>query len=340
MIRKVVIVFVLIILGSSCILAKEEASNLIPIPIIFSSPETGFGFGAMGMYFQEKDDEELQASFGGLYTTKKQANIFLDGKKKIDNVIYNLSLSYQDWVSDFYGIGNKTSLEDRKSYDSKSFKISGDFSKEIISNNYLGAIIRYKNVDLNLDEKINDDIEGSGGVNLTGVGVKYTYDTRDRNMDTKDGHYFEYQAMAYNEDLSHYKCMQNDIDYRFFKELYDGHIIAFQNELNFSSGEVPFQKLNSLGNANLMRGFKGGRYIDENKVSTQLEYRYPIYKKIRGIVFASLGEVYKDFDIDDLKKTYGLGFRYALDKKRGVNLRFDFAFGDETMFYMNLGEAF
>jgi|GEM_PF-2830979 outer membrane protein assembly factor BamA len=339
--KKVLLLITLIILCTSLVWAAEPESKTISVPIIASSPETGVMLGGMAIYLKKEEQEKLKVDLGAMYTQEKQTNIFLVSNKDYNDKKIELVLSYQDWISKYYGIGNNTESVNEEDYDYEGFKVRGGFSKEILDNNYLGIITSYEDYNIGLDKNIVG-IEGTAGVDLLGVGLSYSYDTRDRKMNTRDGQYFNYAVEAYNHDLTDYKFIKHEFDYRAFKEIYKHHVIGFQLMLELNCGEVPFQKLASLGDSRLMRGLLDGRYIDKNKFAAQLEYRYPIYKKFDGIVFASLGEVYnQDFDIDELKESYGLGVRYNLDQEEGINLRLDMAFGDDdTKVYVTLGEAF
>lgn len=45
--------------------------------------------------------------------------------------------------------------------------------------------------------------------------------------------------------------------------------------------------------------------------------------------------------MNSFKPSYGFGFRYLLDRKEGINLRFDFGYGKNSSgFYFTAGEAF
>jgi len=48
-----------------------------------------------------------------------------------------------------------------------------------------------------------------------------------------------------------------------------------------------------------------------------------------------------DFDFENIKPTYGLGFRVKINKKENVNIRADFGLGKDTnAFYLNITESF
>ncbi|NIS08618.1 MAG: BamA/TamA family outer membrane protein, partial [Candidatus Dadabacteria bacterium] len=78
-----------------------------------------------------------------------------------------------------------------------------------------------------------------------------------------------------------------------------------------------------------------------------LEARYPIYKKLGGVVFLDYGNVFPDefdFKIDDIKYAVGTGLRF--DTIVGP-LRVDFGYTlnpepniDRFQFFLSIGHAF
>ena len=99
-----------------------------------------------------------------------------------------------------------------------------------------------------------------------------------------------------------------------------------------------------LFRSDLMRGFRQGMYRENVLLLSQVEYRLPIYKRLKAAVFCSVGDVMNSFDyrIDKLKVAYGAGLRYRLNDAR-VHLRLDFArnnYDDKLQFYITATEAF
>ena len=198
--------------------------------------------------------------------------------------------------------------------------------------------MEYENYNIDLEKP---ELIKSKGTDILGVGLKYKYDTRDRDMNSRKGQYFLYELIDYR-DLDGGNFIKSNIDYKGFKSITENQVIGFQSNLRINNGDVPFQRLESLGDHSLLRGYLGSRYIDKNLFAFQVEYRYPIYKKISGVAFGGMGKVYNDkFTLDEMKSSSGLGIRYNLSKEQGVNLRFDYAVGEDGgEFYINIGEAF
>lgn len=91
-----------------------------------------------------------------------------------------------------------------------------------------------------------------------------------------------------------------------------------------------------------MRGYYGGRYMDCNQITAQLELMQHIYSRIGCVVWVGDGTVFQSFNKMELKHilpNYGLGLR--IEFKHNVNLRVDYGFGKDTAgFVFQFAEAF
>ena len=100
----------------------------------------------------------------------------------------------------------------------------------------------------------------------------------------------------------------------------------------------------SLGGQNLMRGYFAGRFRDRKAVAAQYELRLAVWRRLGGTIFGSLGQVAareEPLAVNRLHYAYGFGLRVLLVRQEGLNLRFDWGFGeDQSGFYFGLGEAF
>lgn len=91
-----------------------------------------------------------------------------------------------------------------------------------------------------------------------------------------------------------------------------------------------------------MRGYYGGRYIDNNMLSAQLELRQHIFDRIGCALWAGGGGVFSSYDNlrwKNILPNYGIGLRVEI--KHNVNARIDYGFGKGTGgFVFAIGEAF
>lgn len=122
------------------------------------------------------------------------------------------------------------------------------------------------------------------------------------------------------------------------------HVLAFNTVANFNSSGVPFIEMAKVGNDDILRGYARNRFRDLNYIASQAEYRFPLWRRVGGVLFAGVGDVFSktsDLQWVLLKYTYGGGLRFAINKAERLNVRFDYGFGrGEQSFYITLTEAF
>jgi outer membrane protein assembly factor BamA len=101
-----------------------------------------------------------------------------------------------------------------------------------------------------------------------------------------------------------------------------GHrVIAARLRSSFDDAKdgnrVPFYLQKSLGGSNDLRGFREFRFRDENQVLLNLEYRWEAWIGLDMAIFGDAGKVFatrKDFTLDGMETSYGLGFRFNTAK--------------------------
>jgi hypothetical protein len=92
-----------------------------------------------------------------------------------------------------------------------------------------------------------------------------------------------------------------------------------------------------------MRGYREGRYRDDVYWTTQAEYRFPLFWRLKGVAFASVGAVGPRLGgalARDVEAAVGLGGRFRFTDD-GVHGRLDLAYSPTGLeLYLSLGEAF
>ena len=182
---------------------------------------------------------------------------------------------------------------------------------------------------------------------ITTVGLTAAYDSRDNQFYPQKGGFSKLVISGARAGiLSNYSYLETTLDIRKYWKIADSQILACQLYYDhiLGQGEVPFQTLGTIGGRDLFRGFRQGMYRDKMTYVLQTEYRFPIYKRLKGSVFASTGDVLntENARITQLKVAFGGGLRYRLNDAR-VHLRLDVAqnnFGDKLQVYITATEAF
>jgi hypothetical protein len=340
------------------VLKKDKSKGLIPLPLLYYTPDTRLAYGAMAVkYFKLRSsaaDTVTRLSYTKLlidYTQNKQLdiwaswNIFTSGEK----YIIKGEARYRNFPDRFYGVGNRTLLDANEfySYDLVTMKILG--LRKIGDRIFAGIdyqITNFYNVRKEPNgQLIKGNIPGSfGGLN-SGVGLVYTIDRRDNVFNSHKGMFLELSSYFYQKFLGSDFIFNNyNVIYNKYFPLKDKHTLAVQFVGNFNTGHTPFYNLSPAGGDEILRGYAKNRYRDLNFMGTQAEYRFPIWWRLGGVTFAGLGDVFdsfKDMNYKYLKFSYGVGLRLNLNKKENVNIRVDYGFGlDSQGFYLSIGEAF
>ncbi|WP_162054327.1 BamA/TamA family outer membrane protein [Pontibacter pamirensis] len=343
--------------------ASESVKGLIPIPVVYYTPDTRLGLGAAVIgYLRLKshtDSTYTRLSTARLladYTLNKQMDqqLLWEVFTREEKYLLRGELRHRVYTDRFYGIGNNTVIADEGKYafNFVSARLGG--LKNIGHRVFVGLdflLTNYYNLSYDsLSEGRESLLQAQqipgykGGLN-SGAGLVFLYDTRDNTAYASSGMLFE--ASFYNFG----KMLGGDFDYRNvnlnfgkYLEVRPGRVLAFNTVLNLNNGEVPVMRMATAGGDRILRGYARNRFLDDNFAGTQVEYRFPLYRRFGMAAFAGIGDVFdqtSDVQFSTLKYSIGSGLRYALSKEQRLNIRIDVGYGREgSNFYIVIGEAF
>jgi hypothetical protein len=362
--------------ASIATIPKRTGWRILPVPGY--APETLLSLTIGGIYYFPQSDGDstsrLNQIFGGIqYTLRNQfivsvlpelyfnhGNIRLFGQFEVSY--------YPDY---FYGVGNNLPESNREPFaisraaaiGSLWFSLNGKGIKNGI-NAGMCFDFDYQNIkpqkaDGILERMGTDSIPGRNGGLLAGLGLTLNYDSRDLTIAARTGELVEMRILPYTRLLgSNFEGWRGTLDVRKYWTFNTptasdegfGHTLAVQLYADAMMGDIPFFRMGLLG-ANigglaLERGYYGGRFRDKILGIVQAEYRFPIWWRFGGVVFAATGNVAaapSDFDLTTLKHSVGAGLRFALIPEERINLRIDFGYGfaTKTFFpYISFTEAF
>ena len=348
--------------GAERTAAEEEAPDTsvgkqqrwAAFPVISSSPETGLVLGGMLFHFFPIDRPGAQAStldliaYGtteGQYALAVTPNVFFgDGSYRV-----NTSFFANFWPANFYPIGND-SPDDDEEYESTSYG-----ANLILEGRYFDSFIvnvggRYEHVDMEVEEGgmlASGTVHGADDGEYVCGGIALGYDTRDNTNSPTRGSLARYEYLAYDEDIgSSLDFSVQTLDLRYYQSvpMVQGSVLAFAAQVKSSSGDVPFRYLPTPDGTNILRGIENGRYKDHQMVSLQSEFRFPLWKRLSGTVFAEFAQVadeFGDMELGETKTSIGSGIRYALNSEQRFNVRADLSWVDGGPgMIINIREAF
>lgn len=334
---------------------RKKRYAVVPLPLLFYTPETRFGFGAsVFCTFNFKNDSAFaprsNVSLLFAYTLNKQImsslpfNLFL---KNREYQVYG-ELTYNKYFFNFYGVGNDQppGFVERFGYELPRIRLTA--VKRIAPRFYLGPRYAYDKFSLfDLDtsgQLIKGEIPGSRGGTVSGFGLVALYDSRDNVYSPSRGFWGE--LVVYHDDPltgSSFNYTRITLDVcKYFS--YKKNIFALNAYTLYSDAELPFFQMAALGGSRRMRGFYEGRYRGNNALVFQAEYRRQLIGILGFTVFADIGQVahrYDAFHPDNWRYTYGVGLRLMSDKIQKINLRIDIGVGNNKLLpYFTIGEAF
>ncbi|SHM40709.1 Surface antigen [Cyclobacterium lianum] len=323
------------------------------IPAVTYSPETSLGIGGRALRIFRTGEglpadtrpSSLPLTF--LYTLKHQ--LILTGELELwmkeNRSFLHSRVIVSDYPFQFSGIGNE--IMPAENYATRYLYFHLYYEKRIGRGIYLGPRYEFRIDDIygkspgGLLEAGN--IPGSEGPRLSGLGLALNVDRRDNIFQPGSGVYHQLTWMKFHSFFgSNFDFNQWVLDLRKYWSLGSGHIFVGQARFSFTQGNAPFQHLSMWGGSDLMRGYFEGRYRDKHAMVYQAEWRFPVYRNLGMVAFGSAGQVGDElaaFGVNsNLRFAGGLGFRYRLNEE-GLNLRIDFAFGDQPAFYFGLNEV-
>ncbi len=116
--------------------------------------------------------------------------------------------------------------------------------------------------------------------------------------------------------------------YRRYHAFGGGHNLNWQAQLGLANGRKFGGFAYDIGGSDTLRGYDT---IDGNAmVLGNVEYLKPVWRKLRGVVFADVGNVYPgvlETDLTDLRTGVGLGLRWDVTWFVDLSLRLDVAYG-------------
>jgi hypothetical protein len=338
---------------------KPGGWGLDVFPVIFSTPETGFGGGAGCVLTHRRAQGDEHAFSHSVpvflyYTEKKQSNVaiapdlyFREGHWHV-----KASVAYEKLPSYFYEVGDYVAEDyledaDKEDYTLEAASLQPWVLRRVVSRLRAGVVYDLRKTSvLEVEEGgilQRELVDGRQGGVQSGLGPALEWDSRNHVFYPSRGGWYQLYCLFYHHRLGGDFDFQGYwIDLRHFFTVRSPHLLAFQVWASKRAGHIPFTRYAAIGGQ--MRGIHAERLQDRYAAVAQAEYRYPIWRRFSGVAFVSLGEVAHragGFTLRDVKYAGGAGLRFALNPADKLNVRFDVGiseWGAET--YFQIQEAF
>ncbi|WP_435357264.1 BamA/TamA family outer membrane protein [Emticicia sp. SJ17W-69] len=330
--------------------------SILPLPIVFRLPETGFAGGALVTgTFKFKNDGAIakpsQISAGVAYTQKEQFLAYMPFSVFYNNIKYyiNGEVGFFKYNYKYFGIGENQIPEETYGVDYPRLKIL--VSQQIGKNLYAGLRYQFENYKVTSTEVgkelASGKVAGSQNSRTSSLGISFLKDTRDAIFYPRKGTFAEFYILptlkAFGADRNFNRIV---LDFANYQPLHSKVVLATNIYGSFIQGKnVPFNQLSLLGGAKKMRGLFEGKFRDKNFFLLQAESRFEVWKFIGLTAFSSLGYLGDEKQLvrfDKPKFTYGAGLRIKAIKKEHINIRIDYGIQpkEKGNLYLTIGEAF
>jgi outer membrane protein assembly factor BamA len=342
----------------------SRKASYMPIPVFGYAQETGFEFGLgsiYSFYIDKADTNNRSSNFFGVasYSTKKTYNVTLRGDAWTKRNEYHFlsEIRFKNMPFNFYGIGNNTSHVNEDKLVQRMLRFNFDAEKAFLKNAYTGISVGFEH------HKFRDQVTGGiyttdprlldkDGGSVLFVGLSQSYDTRNSNNYPTKGFFgrlsYQYAPAIFGGDNFNGSLIKANI--RNFWPLMPKVVLGVQGlYYSIQSDNTPFYMLQQLGNDEMMRGYYGGRYRDENLLAAQAEVRYRFMERLGIVFFGGTGKVFANerFHLKNFKPNYGIGGRYFFDPAKGLSVRIDYGVGEkrpnekrQSGFYVSFAESF
>lgn len=261
---------------------------------------------------------------------------------------------------DFYGLGIESAEDDRVNYLFEGREVGG---RAIVRPRpWLQVGTRVGRINPSVDRGRDDRFPSLETLfsDATAPGLTaqpdYLYGTGFAEVDTRDsrgnaragGHYVVAWTKHHDLDLDRYSFRVLDAHARQFFPIFDKkRVFAFQAMLVSTTPEagheVPFYFQPTLGGSHTLRSVRDYRYRDRSAFGFNVEYRWEAFGLLDMALFTDFGTVaprVADLDFGDLKRAYGIGFRF--NTSDAVFYRIDIATGagEGLRYYFKFSNAF
>jgi hypothetical protein len=330
----------------------EDPSGFLPIPIIVTEPAVGYGGGAAGMFLRPRREagEEGWArpdisAVGAFGTQNGTWGAFAgDSSRWLDGRLRTLLGAGTGQMNlDFYGLGTLPSSLNQGVRTSLQFAgLVAQANWQLAPESPWSVGLRYVYADVNPKPREDSALPGADQirVKISAPTAVLEYDTRDNVFTPTRGIYSETSWLASREALG------ASVDFERFEQVLIGWhplpndvTLGVRGIYAWSSDGAPF----FLRPFVQLRGVPAARYQGDQAASVELEARWQFHGRWSVVGFGGAGTTRTDrqnFVATQNVGSGGLGFRYKLANKFGMDAGIDLAHSPGTnAVYFVVGNA-
>lgn len=328
--------------------------GIIPLPVLVTEPAVGYGGGLGLIYFHPRKKDPFKPNMKGL-----PPSLSMVGAIATENGSYLIVLGHQgSYLNDFlrysgaighpnvnlkfYGdaeLGSRFGLD----FNVNGFFIFQEFLTRINKQLplFLGLNYIYFGNDIKFNEGFVDPGDLTEQTSTAGVNFVVSWDERDNIFTPNSGGFAAFDFGIHDQVLGGDRNY-NNVKFRgyyYLNSLIPRTVIGSRYNIHYKWGDVPFYELPAIN----LRGIPALRYQSNLVNTAEVEARVLVVNRWSLIGFGGVGsatESFESINLDNLKFSYGTGFRYELARDYGLHLGLDFAWGPEQFaWYLTFGSA-
>lgn len=189
------------------------------------------------------------------------------------------------------------------------------------------------------------DYVGNNFGRINSISWQKVYDSRDNVYEPTRGKRISYTTQwaghGLGGDFDFYKFTA---EARMYKKIGHSQVLALRARGGIIQGDAPYSQLFALGGADTLRGYEDDQFRGKKMYNATIEYRFPMVKKVTGVLFADVGDSWDAPNVtwykNDKQFNASVGAGVRVSTPIGP-VRLDYGIGkDEKKFHFSFGTQF